>query len=309
MVDVMVGEKNDFGPFVPDSSSGEGVEDTAPAVDQKRLRALNEEATLCSTAAGKRRASTEERQPHTLSSRGRPIGISGTIPHLSVCPGTGIQAHIVPASPGCCVVGIGNLTRYLARIVTAHGQTCQEGQGNIRQKPPSDMASVSADATDSSTREDLALVDPRAPRFGQTLTTLGLLAGIVLLEPLLVIAVAVVLNTAFLSGWRIDLYAFLWRNLMIPLLGPPEEREPASPHRFARFMGAVFTAFATVLLLVDMALTQGTAVAFGLSAPALAAFVIAGLVAALAALAASTGICIGCRMYRQVSFFRKLGVV
>lgn len=157
------------------------------------------------------------------------------------------------------------------------------------------MASVTSEAsgTEAAT-PGVAQVDPRAPRFGQTLTTLGLVAGIALQVPALVYAVAVVLNAAVLSGWRLDLYAFLWKNAMIPVVGPPERKEAASPHRFARLMGAGFTAIASVLLL---------------SGFPLAGYAVAGMVAALAGIAAAFDICVGCKMYRQVSFFRRLDVV
>lgn len=153
----------------------------------------------------------------------------------------------------------------------------------------------------SSTAADVALVDPRAPRFGQAITASGLLLGIVLREPLFVVAVTVVLAVSVLSGWRLDLYGFLWRTAVLPVIGPPAERDPAAPHRFAKLMGAGFTVVASVAL-------------FGASVVAvpnlvLAGYTVAGLVAALAGLAAATDICVGCRMYKQVSFFRRLGVV
>lgn len=138
------------------------------------------------------------------------------------------------------------------------------------------------------------LVDPRAPRFGQTITALGLGGAITLDLPLLLYATAAVLLGAVLSGWRIDLYAVLWRTVMIPILGRPQEREPAAPHRFARVLGAIGGGLASVLVLIGVPL---------------AGYVVAGAVALLAALAASTGICLGCRMYRQVAFFRRLNVV
>lgn len=141
---------------------------------------------------------------------------------------------------------------------------------------------------------DVTQVDPRAPRFGQTLTASFLLLGIALREPLLVVLVAVALNTALLSGWRVDPWGLLWKHLALPVVGPPEEREPAAPHRFAKLLGAVGTAAATVLVVAGFP-TAG--------------YVIAGVVAAAAGLAAVTGICIGCRMYRQVSFFRRLDVL
>lgn len=138
------------------------------------------------------------------------------------------------------------------------------------------------------------MVDPRAPRFGQSITALGLLAGIALQAPVFVYAVAAVLVVAAASGWRLDLYSFLWRRAMVPLVGEPDEREPASPHRFAKLMGAAFTALASALLAVGLAS---------------AGFVVAGLVAALAAVAAVLDVCVGCRMYEQVSFFRRIGWV
>lgn len=137
-------------------------------------------------------------------------------------------------------------------------------------------------------------VDPRAPRFGQTLTTVFLLAGIVLAEPLLIGFVAVVLATAVVSRWRVDLWAFLWRRAMIPLVGKPAEREPAAPHRFAKLLGATGTTLAVGAFVVGVPL-----VGYG----------IAGLVAVAAGLAAVTNICLGCRLYRQVSFVRRAGLV
>lgn len=145
------------------------------------------------------------------------------------------------------------------------------------------------------------VVDPRAPRFGQGITTLGLVAGIALQEPAFVYAITAVLVVAAVSGWRIDAYSFLWRRVLIPVVGKPAERESAAPHRFAKLMGATFTAAASGLLLVGSASGAGLLVAGG--------FALAGVVAVLAAVAAVLDICVGCRMYEQVSFFRRLGWV
>ena len=139
-----------------------------------------------------------------------------------------------------------------------------------------------------------ALVDPRAPRFGQTLTAAGLVAGVALDLPALVFAVTVVLVAAVGSGWRLDLYAALWKRVLVPVVGHPAEREAAAPHRFARVLGAVGTALASVLLLADLAL---------------AGYAVAVAVAALAGFAALSGICVGCRLYRQVQFVQRLGLV
>jgi hypothetical protein len=140
----------------------------------------------------------------------------------------------------------------------------------------------------------VALVDPRAPRFGQALTALFLLAGIGLVEPRLVVAVAVVLVTAVGTGYRVDLWGALWRHAAARAVGRTAEREPAAPHRFAKLLGAVMTALASGLLLAGVPV---------------AGYAIAGVVALLAGLAAATGVCLSCRMYRGVALFRRLGVV
>lgn len=144
-------------------------------------------------------------------------------------------------------------------------------------------------------------VDPQAPRFGQVITASALVVGIALGEPLFVLAVAVILGTAVLSGWRLDLYATLWRRVMVRIVGPPTEREPAAPHRFAKLLGASFTTIATVLLYA--------APVVDVPALSLAGYAVAGLVALLAAVAGIGDYCIGCKMYRQVGFFRRLDVV
>jgi hypothetical protein len=152
---------------------------------------------------------------------------------------------------------------------------------------------VMATISETATSEGQALVDPRAPRFGQTITSTLLLAGIAFARPQFVYLVAALLVTAVASGWRVDAYARLWRSLL-PVVGGPEEREPAAPHRFAKLLGAVGTALASGLLLA------------GLRTPG---FAVAALVATAAGLAAATGICLGCRLYRQVGVARDLGVL
>lgn len=145
----------------------------------------------------------------------------------------------------------------------------------------------------------IARVDPRAPRFGQALTATFTLLGVALGEPLLILFVALVLGTAVLSGWRLDFYGALWKRVMIPLVGPPEERESATPHRFAKLMGAIGTALASLLFLVGGFLPGATLFGFG----------IAAVIGALATLGAVTGFCLGCRLYGQVSYFQRIGIL
>ena len=158
----------------------------------------------------------------------------------------------------------------------------------------SDPVSTTDHAARPDQEPDTSLVDPRAPRFGQTLTALGFGSAIVLDLPVLVYAVTAVLVAAVVSGWRLDLYAALWRTAMLPLVGQPAEREHAAPHRFARVLGALFGVLGSGLLLAGVPL---------------AGYAIVGMVVVLAGLAASTGLCLGCKMYRQVQFFQRLGLV
>lgn len=141
-----------------------------------------------------------------------------------------------------------------------------------------------------------ALVDPRAPRFGQTLTAGLLTLGILLQQPLLIVIVTTVLVGAVLTRWRVDAWGLLWRYGASRFVAPPAERDHAAPHRFAKVMGAAFTLVATGLLLAGGPFT-------------VAGYVVAGLVALLAGVAAALRICIGCRLYRQVGFVRRLGLV
>jgi len=154
---------------------------------------------------------------------------------------------------------------------------------------------TNADHAESPDQEpDSSLVDPRAPRFGQTLTALGFGSAILLELPVLVYAVTAVLVAAVVSGWRLDVYATLWRTALRPFVGAPAEREHAAPHRFARILGAGFGILGSVLLVAGFPL---------------AGYAVVGTVVVLAGLAASTGLCLGCRMYRQVRFLQRLGLV
>lgn len=155
------------------------------------------------------------------------------------------------------------------------------------------MATAAADDRTAGAGDE-PVVDPRAPRFGQALTTLALAGAVVLEIPLLLYAVTAVLVVAVASGWRLDLYAALWRTAGRRLAPGSAEPEPAAPHRFARVVGAAGTLLASALVFTGFPL---------------AGYAVAGGVALAAGLAAVTGICLGCRMYREVAAFRRLGLV
>lgn len=156
------------------------------------------------------------------------------------------------------------------------------------------MATAPSAARSTPEDDDVTMVDPRAPRFGQSITAVGLLAGIVLQAPVFVYAIAAVLVTAVLSRWRLHPYSLLWRHAVAPAVAAPSEPEPASPHRFATLVGAVGTTAGSVAILAGYPLVG---------------YVLAGAIAAAAGLGATTGFCLGCHMYRSVGLFRRLSVV
>ncbi len=149
--------------------------------------------------------------------------------------------------------------------------------------------------------DGVTLMDPRAARFGQTITMLVLVLGLALQEPLFIVAIAVILNAAVLSKWRLDLYEFIWKKAVIPLIGKPNKTEPAAPHRFAKLMGATMSAVASILLVAGpmASLPVFELIGYGVT------FLLAGA----AAIGGVGNYCIGCKIYRQVAFFRRLGVV
>ncbi|SNY32905.1 DUF4395 domain-containing protein [Paractinoplanes atraurantiacus] len=124
-------------------------------------------------------------------------------------------------------------------------------------------------------------LDPRGQRFAATLTS---------------IVLAVVLATGW--GWlalvqtvifavtaadpRRGPYSYVYRALILPRIGPPKEREPAAPVRFAQLVGFSFLAVASVGYLSGVTMVGVVFAAFGL----LAAF-----------LNAAFGLCLGCEAY------------
>src|SRR5687768_13758267 len=131
-------------------------------------------------------------------------------------------------------------------------------------------------------------VDPRLLRFsaGATAAVLAVVLLVVgVARPLglglLASQVAVFAFTAFVS-FQWSLWAQIYARFIWPRIEAPTELEDARPHRFAQFFGFVFTALTLTFFAfgVDLAGYSLTALAFG-----------------LAALNASTGLCLGCKAY------------
>ena len=126
------------------------------------------------------------------------------------------------------------------------------------------------------------MIDPRGHRFGAgvsaALLILAFLTGTVWLVPLVLLSIGV--SAAF--GLRYSIYGVAWRRIAQALALPKVEPEHEYPPRFAQVLGST----ALILALIAFAL-GATAVGWGL---ALA-------VAALQTLLATTGYCLGCRLY------------
>ena len=130
----------------------------------------------------------------------------------------------------------------------------------------------------------VTMVDPRQPRLGQGITGAAALGGFLLDVPAVLPALTAILAAASLLGPRANPYAWLFRTLRrAGALGPPRQLEEAAPPRFANTVGFVVLGAATVAL-------------YGLDL-AWVAWALGLLVAALALLAATTGLCVGCELF------------
>jgi len=129
---------------------------------------------------------------------------------------------------------------------------------------------------------DLAVIDERAPRFNQAVVGLIALAGALTGWWPLFALVALQLSLGLALGRRWCLPCAFYFEVVQPRLGEGP-LEDARPVRFANQVGATFLWTATL------------AGAAGLSSLSVT---LGGVVAALALLAAATGLCVGCALYR-----------
>jgi len=135
------------------------------------------------------------------------------------------------------------------------------------------------------------VVDARAPRFNQGMIgTAALLAFLLGFWPLLSLA-ALQLALTLTFGPRVCLACIIYFKLVRPRLGPGPVKD-ARPVRFANAVGLVFLSAASVAHWAGYPLLGW---ALGL------------LVAALALLAAASGLCVGCEMYRLLAYLRGIG--
>jgi hypothetical protein len=144
--------------------------------------------------------------------------------------------------------------------------------------------STLADRAES--RDAQPQVDPRGQRFAAALTSVVLLVALVAAPSTLTTALLAAQAVFFLTGAALGPartpYAAVYRRLVLPRIGRPNELEPAAPPRFAQGVGL---AFALVALL-------------GVAVGSVALTLVATAMALAAAfLNAAFGFCLGCEMY------------
>ena len=83
-------------------------------------------------------------------------------------------------------------------------------------------------------------VDPRGLRFAAGVTTVVLALTLVLNNPWPLAVQAVVFAISVAFGVQASPYGQLFKRLVRPRIGPPQELEDAAPPRFAQLVGLVF---------------------------------------------------------------------
>ena len=127
-----------------------------------------------------------------------------------------------------------------------------------------------------------APIDPRGPRFNQAVLATALAAGFLVDWRPVVPLFALVLLAGAALGPRYGPFLALYAKVVRPRLGPPAELEDPRPPRFSAALGVIVLSAATLAFLAGSAV-----VGWGLAL----------VVAALAALSATTGVCVGCEIY------------
>ncbi|MBP2322158.1 hypothetical protein JOF56_002543 [Kibdelosporangium banguiense] len=128
----------------------------------------------------------------------------------------------------------------------------------------------------------MSAVDPRGPRFAAWVTTVVLAVAVAAQWwPLLAVQAAIFAVGAF-AGLKYAPYSLLYKYLVAPRLQPTDEREDATPLRFAQGVGFAFALVGTVAFALGSATVGVIAAAFALAA---------------AFLNAAFGFCLGCETY------------
>ena len=138
---------------------------------------------------------------------------------------------------------------------------------------------------------DTHVIDSRGPRTNQAIVGVGALIAFLLHQEWIIVLLALQLIVGLTLGRRFCLPCRLWFDVLQPRLGEGTIEDARVP-RFANIIGAVFLTVSSILLYAG-----SSSIGWGLAL----------IVAALALLAATTGVCIGCEMYMLIA--RARGIV
>ncbi|MEI6625025.1 MAG: DUF4395 domain-containing protein [Thermoleophilia bacterium] len=138
---------------------------------------------------------------------------------------------------------------------------------------------------------DTHVIDSRGPRTNQAIVGVGALIAFLLHQEWIIVLLALQLIVGLTLGRRFCLPCRLWFDVLQPRLGEGTIEDARVP-RFANIIGAVFLTVSSILLYAGSS-NLGWALAL--------------IVAALALLAATTGVCVGCEMYMLIA--RARGIV
>ncbi len=136
-------------------------------------------------------------------------------------------------------------------------------------------------------------IDPRGPQLTAGITAVVLVVVLLLPTPAAAVLTgvqAVLFAIGATRGVQHTPHAWLFRTLVRPRLGPPEELEDPAPPRFAQAVGLGFALVALVGFSTGLALLGQVAIGFA-------------LVAAL--LNAVFRFCLGCEMYLLIKRFTR----
>ncbi|WP_454041061.1 DUF4395 domain-containing protein [Cellulosimicrobium sp. Marseille-Q8652] len=129
-------------------------------------------------------------------------------------------------------------------------------------------------------------IDPRGPRAAAGMTALLLAVTILLWTSTAALVLLAVVAASFavgaVGGAQRTWQAWVYRVLLLPRIGPTDEREDPAPPRFAQLVGFVITATGVVLGLLGVPAAVPLAAAVALVA---------------AVLNAAFGLCLGCETY------------
>jgi hypothetical protein len=125
-------------------------------------------------------------------------------------------------------------------------------------------------------------IDPRGPRVAASITAFVLAAILVTGSPALLAVQTLVFAVGAVLGVSAGPYAWVYRHLVRPRLGPPGDLEDPRPPRFAQAVGLVVCAVGLLCWVLGLPL---------------AVEVSAGLALIAAFLNAAFGLCLGCELY------------